>query len=158
MKTAKLLMIVGDYVEDYEVMVPFQALQMVGHTVHAVCPDKKEANSCALPSTILRATKPIQKSADTISPSTPRSRRSTLRIRRADRPWRPGARVPAAQCQGHRFSGILPQLRQTDRRAVPRSATIGGRRRAHRKASECLSGLCPGSSERRRDIRLRGVR
>src|SRR3984957_11939767 len=41
MKTAKLLMIVGDYVEDYEAMVPFQALQMVGHTVHAVCPDKK---------------------------------------------------------------------------------------------------------------------
>ena len=41
MKTAKPLMLVGDYVEDYEVMVPFQALQMVGHTVHAVCPDKK---------------------------------------------------------------------------------------------------------------------
>jgi protease I len=40
-KTAKLLMLVGDYVEDYEVMVPFQALQMVGHTVHAICPDKK---------------------------------------------------------------------------------------------------------------------
>jgi protease I len=37
----KLLMIVGDYVEDYEVMVPFQALQMVGHTVHAVCPEKR---------------------------------------------------------------------------------------------------------------------
>jgi protease I len=37
----KILMIVGDYVEDYEVMVPFQALLMVGHTVHAVCPDKK---------------------------------------------------------------------------------------------------------------------
>jgi len=34
-------MLVGDYVEDYEVMVPFQALRMVGHTVHAVCPDKK---------------------------------------------------------------------------------------------------------------------
>lgn len=41
MAAAKLLMIVGDYVEDYEVMVPFQALQMVGHTVHAVCPNKK---------------------------------------------------------------------------------------------------------------------
>ena len=40
-KTANLLMLVGDYVEDYEVMVPFQALQMVGHVVHAVCPDKK---------------------------------------------------------------------------------------------------------------------
>jgi protease I len=34
-------MLVGDFVEDYEVMVPFQALQMVGHTVHAVCPEKK---------------------------------------------------------------------------------------------------------------------
>jgi protease I len=40
-KTANLLMLVGDYVEDYEVMVPFQALQMVGHVVHAVCPNKK---------------------------------------------------------------------------------------------------------------------
>ncbi len=38
---AKILMLVGDFVEDYEVMVPFQALQMVGHTVHAVCPNKK---------------------------------------------------------------------------------------------------------------------
>jgi protease I len=37
----KILQLVGDFVEDYEVMVPFQALQMVGHTVHAVCPDKK---------------------------------------------------------------------------------------------------------------------
>ncbi len=41
MAAKKILMIVGDYVEDYEVMVPFQALLMVGHTVHAVCPDKK---------------------------------------------------------------------------------------------------------------------
>ena len=41
MATKRILMLVGDYVEDYEVMVPFQALQMVGHTVHAVCPDKK---------------------------------------------------------------------------------------------------------------------
>ena len=37
---AKILMIVGDFVEDYEVMVPFQALQAVGHEVDAVCPDK----------------------------------------------------------------------------------------------------------------------
>ena len=41
MTEAKLLMIVGDYVEDYEAMVPFQALQVVGHMVHAVCPGKK---------------------------------------------------------------------------------------------------------------------
>jgi protease I len=41
MAAKKILMLVGDYVEDYEVMVPFQALLMVGHTVHAVCPNKK---------------------------------------------------------------------------------------------------------------------
>lgn len=40
MAAKKILMLVGDYVEDYEVMVPFQALLMVGHQVHAVCPDK----------------------------------------------------------------------------------------------------------------------
>jgi len=41
MQQRKLLMIVGDYVEDYEAMVPFQALQMAGYAVDAVCPDKK---------------------------------------------------------------------------------------------------------------------
>jgi protease I len=41
MGAKKILMLVGDYVEDYEVMVPFQALLMVGHSVDAVCPDKK---------------------------------------------------------------------------------------------------------------------
>src|ERR1043165_705973 len=41
MAAKRILMLVGDYVEDYEVMVPFQALQMVGHRVEAVCPGKK---------------------------------------------------------------------------------------------------------------------
>ncbi len=39
---AKILMLVGDFVEDYEVMVPFQALQIAGHDVDAVCPDKRK--------------------------------------------------------------------------------------------------------------------
>lgn len=41
MAAQKILMICGDYCEDYETMVPFQTLLAVGHTVHAVCPDKK---------------------------------------------------------------------------------------------------------------------
>lgn len=45
MPAKKILMIVGDFVEDYEVMVPFQALLMVGHTVHAVCPNKKSGET-----------------------------------------------------------------------------------------------------------------
>ncbi len=44
MKHARLLLLAGDFVEDYEIMVPFQALQMVGHTVHAVCPGKKKGD------------------------------------------------------------------------------------------------------------------
>ncbi len=40
----KILILAGDYVEDYEIMVPFQALQMLGYTVHAVCPDKKSGD------------------------------------------------------------------------------------------------------------------
>ena len=44
MSAKKIVMLVGDYVEDYEVMVPFQALLMIGHTVHAVCPDKNEGD------------------------------------------------------------------------------------------------------------------
>ncbi|SHO51808.1 DJ-1/PfpI family protein [Desulfopila aestuarii] len=41
MSVKKILVLVGDYVEDYEVMVPFQALAMLGYQVDAVCPDKK---------------------------------------------------------------------------------------------------------------------
>lgn len=41
MAAKKILLLAGDYTEDYETMVPFQALQMVGHQVHAVCPGKR---------------------------------------------------------------------------------------------------------------------
>ncbi|PLY43782.1 protease [Janthinobacterium sp. ROICE36] len=41
MAAKRILFLTGDFAEDYEMMVPFQALQMVGHTVHAVCPGKK---------------------------------------------------------------------------------------------------------------------
>ncbi|HET7103673.1 MAG TPA: DJ-1/PfpI family protein [Terracidiphilus sp.] len=44
MRSAKLLLLAGDFVEDYEIMVPFQALQMVGHTVDAVCPGKRKGD------------------------------------------------------------------------------------------------------------------
>lgn len=43
----KILIICGDFVEDYELMVPFQALQAMGHSVDAVCPDKKSGDVIA---------------------------------------------------------------------------------------------------------------
>ena len=45
MSAKKILMLVGDYVEDYEAMVPFQMLTMVGHQVDAVCPGKKKGET-----------------------------------------------------------------------------------------------------------------
>jgi protease I len=45
MNVKKILMLCGDFGEDYETMVPFQALLMVGHQVHAVCPGKKAGDS-----------------------------------------------------------------------------------------------------------------
>ncbi|MBU1002521.1 MAG: DJ-1/PfpI family protein [Proteobacteria bacterium] len=47
MAVKKILMLVGDFVEDYEVMVPFQMLVMVGHDVHVVCPGKKAGEQVA---------------------------------------------------------------------------------------------------------------
>jgi protease I len=41
MSAKKILFIVGDFVEDYEIMVPYQMLLMVGHECHCVCPGKK---------------------------------------------------------------------------------------------------------------------
>ncbi len=40
MSAPRILVLAGDYVEDYELMVPFQALQMLGYQVDAVCPGK----------------------------------------------------------------------------------------------------------------------
>ena len=45
--TKQILMLVGDYVEDYETMVPFQFLTSLGYSVHAVCPDKKSGDHVA---------------------------------------------------------------------------------------------------------------
>ena len=45
MPPKRMLMLVGDYVEDYEAMVPFQTLETMGHQVHAVCPEKRAGDT-----------------------------------------------------------------------------------------------------------------
>lgn len=47
MAVQRILMIVGDFVEDYEAMVPLQMLQMVGHQVDTVCPGKRPGDTVA---------------------------------------------------------------------------------------------------------------
>jgi protease I len=47
MAAKNILMLVGDFGEDYEIMVPYQALLAVGHQVHAVCPGKQAGEHVA---------------------------------------------------------------------------------------------------------------
>lgn len=47
MSAKRVLMLVGDFVEDYEAMVPLQILLMVGHQVDVACPDKKAGDTVA---------------------------------------------------------------------------------------------------------------
>jgi protease I len=47
MSAKTILLIAGDFVEDYEIMVPFQTLLAVGHKVHAVCPGKAAGDTIA---------------------------------------------------------------------------------------------------------------
>ncbi len=61
----KILMLVGDYAEDYETMVPFQFLTGLGYTVHAVCPNKRTATILRLRFMILKASKLIAKNVAT---------------------------------------------------------------------------------------------
>jgi len=56
----KILLLAGDFTEDYETMVPFQALSMLGYQVDAVCPGKK-ANLSRQPFTTLKVTKLTRK-------------------------------------------------------------------------------------------------
>ena len=47
MAAKKILFLTGDFAEDYETMVPYQMMLMVGHEIHAVCPDKKKGDQIA---------------------------------------------------------------------------------------------------------------
>jgi putative intracellular protease/amidase len=67
MPAKKILFLVGDFAEDYEVMVPFQALTALGHIVDAVCPGKKAGEKSRPRSTISRATRLIPRSGAKIS-------------------------------------------------------------------------------------------
>ena len=66
MAKKSILMLVGDFVEDYEVMVPFQALLMIGHMCMPFAQVRKPDKKCGLPSTTLKAIRPTARSRGTI--------------------------------------------------------------------------------------------
>ncbi len=61
----KIMLLVGDYAEDYETMVPYQMLLMAGHKVDAMCRAKLPAITSLRPFTILKVRRPIPKNRAT---------------------------------------------------------------------------------------------
>ena len=129
----KILMLVGDYVEDYEVMVPFQALQMVGHTVHAVCPDKKAGEKVR---TAIHDFEGDQTYSEKPGHNfTLNATFADVRAEAYDALVIPGGRAPEylrLNRRGARDRAPLRRSRQADRRHLPRRAAAGRRRRARR--------------------------
>ena len=135
----KILMLVGDFVEDYEVMVPFQALQMVGHTVHAVCPGKKAGREGPHRDPRLRGRPDLQREAGPQLHAERHLRRGRGRgLRRAGDPRRPGAGVPAAEPTVLGDRAALRRGGQADRGDLPRRAAAG-RGRACSRGGRCTA-------------------
>ena len=132
MSKKKILMLVGDYAEDYETMVPFQALQMIGHWVDAVCPGK------AVGDYIMTAIHDFD-GAQTYSE-------------------KPGHRFTlnadfATAKEEHYDALLIPGGREkADRRRLPRPAAAGGGRGVARPHLQRLPGLCAGGAAGRRPL------
>ena len=128
MAAKMILMITGDFTEDYETMVPFQALQMVGHTVHAVCPGKTGGEQVR---TAIHDFEGDQTYSEKPGHRfTLNAEFATVNAEDYDALVIPGGRAPEylrldpAVIYGSAFR----QRRQTDRRHLPRCATAGCRR------------------------------
>ncbi len=154
MAQKRILMLVGDYVEDYEVMVPFQALQMVGHTVHAVCPGKKagEFVRTAIHDFEGDQTYSEKRGHNFVLNAT----FSDVKPEAYDALVLPGGRAPEYLRLDPQVTGNRAALRasaQADCRHLPRGATAGGRPGARRPQVQLLSRCLPGRHCRRRVLR-----
>ena len=131
MKSAKFLLLAGDFVEDYEIMVPFQALQMVGHIVDAVCPGKKKGEQVRTAIHDFEGDQTYsEKRGHNFTLNATFDEVNPAKLRRAGRARRTRAGVSASESQGARHRAPLRQGREADRCAVPRSADSGGCGRA----------------------------
>ncbi len=153
MPAKKLLLLAGDYVEDYEVMVPFQALLMVGHVVHAVCPNKRAGD------TVRTA---IHDFEGDQTYSEKRGHNFTLNATFDDvRPENydglviPGgrARVHSSERARARNRALLRRRRQAHRSYLSRGPVAGRRRRAERQDLRLLSSGRARCDTRRWHIR-----
>ena len=126
----KILMLVGDFVEDYEVMVPFQALLMVGHTVHAVCPGKKAGEKVRTAIHDFEGDQTYsEKPGHNFALNADVRRGEGEGLRRPRDPGRPRAGVPPPEPARARDRPALRAGEEADRRHLPRRAGAGRGRR-----------------------------
>ena len=146
MAAKKILMLVGDFVEDYEVMVPFQALLMVGHTVHAVCPGKKAGDKVRTAIHDFEGDQTYsEKPGHNFTLNATFADVQAGELRRPGHSRRPGPGVSAPQRAGAGHRPALRRRRQADRRHLPRRAAPRGRRRTQGQVVLGLSRGRPGS-------------
>src|SRR4051812_40391167 len=146
MAAKQILFLVGDFAEDYEVMVPFQALSMLGYVVHAVCPEKKAGDTIRTAIHVLEGHQTY-----TEKPGHNFTLNATFAevaegLSRADAHRRTRAEIPPARpacdCSGSSVCG----RGQADCGHLPCGPDPGGCERAPRAAGFGLSGLCPGGA------------
>ena len=158
MAAKKILMLVGDYAEDYETMVPFQALQMVGHQVHAVCPDKRAGQSVR---TAIHDFEGDQTYSEKPGHNfTLNADFAQARAEDYDALLIPGGRAPEYLRLNEQ---VLALVRAFDAARKPIAAVLpwrpaaGRRRRPARAGVQRLSGLRPGGAAGRRRVRRHSV-
>ena len=138
----RVLMLAGDYTEDYEVMVPYQALLMAGVAVDVVCPDKTAGDTIRTASHYFQCFVPVSE-AGTI--------RRTV-------PYRgKGARVSQAEFQGNRYGTLLYGSEKTGGGHMPRSTDPDRGQSAEGKKGDCLSGGAAGGTGSRRHFHGKGA-
>ena len=152
--TKKILMLVGDFVEDYEVMVPFQALQMIGYTVHAICPGKKAGETVR---TAVHDFEGDQTYSE--KPGHNFQLNATFGEVKAEDydalgdPRRPRAGVYPAERRGAEDRAALLRYEQAGCLRLPRRPGAGRGRRARGPIVQRVSGRRPGCNPRRRSLR-----
>ena len=153
MAAKKILMLVGDYVEDYEAMVPLQMLLMVGHQVDVVCPGKQ-------PGETVRTAVHDFEGDQTYSEKRGHNFAVTADFDAVvpasyDALVIPGGRAPEYLRLDDRVLAMVrhfAEMRQAHRLGLPRPADPRRRRRAGRPPLHGLSGRQAGTGPRRGDL------
>ena len=151
MAAKKILFLVGDFAEDYEVMVPFQALTMVGHIVHAVCPGKKAGEKIKTAIHDFEGDQTYtEKPGHNFALNASFAEIESPGLRRLDDCRGTGAGIPAARQPPDRDRSIFRRGSQADRSDLPCRANSRRGRCDPRATGIGLFRLCAGGATGRR--------